>query len=210
MGGVYSSLNLSLYTYGHQNPVKYLDPDGNFTILEGLVAVAFVIVAGVAISNYMQNQKRSPNGSDPLLNESGESGRNNKAPLLPKISPIENTGSPQGPGDPNGDSNLKSDRSRPTDRYKESLDDRHLDAARRELKGEVVRVNPRTGKPYDHVTEVRSAQQGLQNRIEQIKRQLGSPSSRLSEAQRADLTRELGDASRLLDYSKQFVPPAEP
>lgn len=29
MGGAYNSLNLAMYTYGHQNPVKFTDPDGN-------------------------------------------------------------------------------------------------------------------------------------------------------------------------------------
>jgi hypothetical protein len=29
MGGVFNSANLGLYTYTHQNPLKYLDPDGN-------------------------------------------------------------------------------------------------------------------------------------------------------------------------------------
>jgi len=29
MGGVFNSFNLGLYTYGHLNPVKFVDPDGN-------------------------------------------------------------------------------------------------------------------------------------------------------------------------------------
>lgn len=33
MGGVYNSLNLGLFTYTHQNPVKMIDPDGNDVIL---------------------------------------------------------------------------------------------------------------------------------------------------------------------------------
>ena len=28
-GGVFNSFNLGLYTYGHQNPIKLVDPDGN-------------------------------------------------------------------------------------------------------------------------------------------------------------------------------------
>ncbi len=31
MGGVYNSFNLGLYSYGHLNPVKFLDPDGRET-----------------------------------------------------------------------------------------------------------------------------------------------------------------------------------
>jgi hypothetical protein len=31
MGGVYNSFNLGLYSYGHLNPVKFVDPNGNQT-----------------------------------------------------------------------------------------------------------------------------------------------------------------------------------
>jgi len=31
MGGVFNSFNLGLYSYGHLNPVKFVDPDGNQT-----------------------------------------------------------------------------------------------------------------------------------------------------------------------------------
>jgi hypothetical protein len=92
----------------------------------------------------------------------------------------------------------------PTDRLKEQLFERPgkgkgqttLDAARRELAGE------QTG--FDHVTKVRNAQRGLVNRIEAIKRQLGHPG--LSDAERTALQQELGEASRLLDHSRGFVP----
>ena len=56
----------------------------------------------------------------------------------------------------------------PTDRYKDALDQRHLDAARRESKGEVV-ARKLDGTPYNNITEVRNAQQSLQNRIGKIK-----------------------------------------
>ncbi|MDH4275927.1 MAG: hypothetical protein OEW08_12900, partial [Gammaproteobacteria bacterium] len=32
MGGIYNSFNLGLFTYAHQNPVRYSDPDGNVVI----------------------------------------------------------------------------------------------------------------------------------------------------------------------------------
>jgi putative RNase toxin 28 of polymorphic toxin system len=90
-----------------------------------------------------------------------------------------------------------------TDRLKEHLTDRDLDAARRELDGEVVKTRP-DGKPYDHVDEVRNAQRGLVKRIQQIQQQLGD--SRISDAYRVELQSELSEASRLLDHSEQFVP----
>jgi Bacterial toxin 28 len=60
------------------------------------------------------------------------------------------------------------------------------------------------GVPWDHVDEVRNAQDGLVNRIGQLKRSLGD--SRVSPADRAQYEAELSEASRLLDYFEQFVP----
>jgi hypothetical protein len=90
-----------------------------------------------------------------------------------------------------------------TDRMKEHLTEKDLDAARRELNGEVVARKP-TGEPWDHVDEVRNAQRGLVRRIDQLKRLLGD--SRSSAEDRAAYQSELSEASKLLDYSEQFVP----
>jgi len=90
------------------------------------------------------------------------------------------------------------------DKYKKHLDDAHLDAARRELKGEVVATKP-DGSPFDHVTEVDEAMDGLRNRIESINNKLGSPSANLTDAQRSTLTKELGATSRLLDRAKDYL-----
>lgn len=91
----------------------------------------------------------------------------------------------------------------PTDRIKEHITPRDLDAARRELGGEVV-ARKADGTPWDHVNEVRDAQRGLQNRIGRLQRQLGNPN--MSEAARAEAQRELAEASRLLDHTEQYVP----
>ncbi|MEU8229173.1 putative T7SS-secreted protein [Actinoplanes sp. NPDC048967] len=96
---------------------------------------------------------------------------------------------------------------RKTDRIKEHLTEKDLDAARRELDGEVVARKP-DGTPWDHVDEVRNAQRGLVNRIRQLKREVGDP--HLSAAERADAQAELGEASRLLDHSEQYVPRINP
>jgi hypothetical protein len=65
---------------------------------------------------------------------------------------------------------------------KEHLTDRYLDAARRELNGEVVATKS-TGRPRDQLDEVRNAQNGLVNRIGQLKRLLGD--SRVSASDKA-------------------------
>jgi len=90
-----------------------------------------------------------------------------------------------------------------TDQYKEHLTDDDLDAARREANGEIV-ARKLDGTPYDHIKEVRETQRGLLKRIERIKRKLGFPS--LSAAEREALLKELGEASRLLDKSEEFLP----
>lgn len=97
------------------------------------------------------------------------------------------------------------DRAQPTrtDVYKGILDDAHLDAARRELQGEVV-ARRSDGTPFNHVGEVREAQRGLFKRIQSINNRLGNPEIDASE--RDLLQKELGEASRLLDYSEKFVP----
>lgn len=90
-----------------------------------------------------------------------------------------------------------------TDRLKEHLTDKDLDGARRELNGEVV-ARKGDGTPWDHVIEVREAQAGLTNQINRLKRQLGD--SRLAPEDRPVIEAELSEASRLLDYSEQWVP----
>jgi hypothetical protein len=112
-----------------------------------------------------------------------------------RVSPVETSGGrSSGPGGKAG---------RKTDRLKEHLTDEDLDGARRELKGEVVKRKS-SGQPWDHVHEVRDAQNGLVNRITQLQRQIGD--TRISDTDRAALQSELSEASRLLDYSEQFVP----
>ncbi|WP_436524231.1 polymorphic toxin type 28 domain-containing protein [Actinoplanes sp. HUAS TT8] len=92
---------------------------------------------------------------------------------------------------------------RKTDRLKEHLTPKDLEGARRELNGEVV-ARKSTGTPWNHIDEVSNAQQGLVNRIHQLKRLVND--SRLSDEQRLAAQDELGEASRLLDHSEQFLP----
>ena len=70
---------------------------------------------------------------------------------------------------------------RKIERYKKNIDNqkehitrRDLDAARRELDGEVVKLKD-SGQPFDHVKEVTDAQNGLRNTIQSIKKDLTGP-----------------------------------
>ncbi|MFF5971387.1 polymorphic toxin type 28 domain-containing protein [Streptomyces sp. NPDC012769] len=90
-----------------------------------------------------------------------------------------------------------------TDRIAEHLTFRDLDAAKRELGGEVV-ARKADGTPWDHVGEVRDAQTGLLNRMHQIKVQISKVG--VDHPSFPSLQREFSQASKLLDYSEKYVP----
>ncbi|MGK5446744.1 polymorphic toxin type 28 domain-containing protein, partial [Streptomyces radiopugnans] len=90
-----------------------------------------------------------------------------------------------------------------TDRIAEHLTFRDLDAAQRELAGEVVARKP-DGTPWDHVAEVRDAQTGLLKRMHQIKVQMSKVG--VEDPSFPALQAELSQASKLLDYSEKYVP----
>ena len=83
------------------------------------------------------------------------------------------------------------------------LTQRDLDAARLELRGQVVAVKG-SGVAYDHVNEVRDSQNGLIRQINRINGLLNR--SNLSGQARERLEAALSRASKALDYSKNFVP----
>jgi putative RNase toxin 28 of polymorphic toxin system len=91
----------------------------------------------------------------------------------------------------------------PLANYRKDLDTATLDAARRELRGEVVARKP-DGTPFDHVGKVKDVQKGLKNTIARMQARLRQPSC--SPAHRAEAERILSEASRLLDYSEKYVP----
>lgn len=104
----------------------------------------------------------------------------------------------------------KSHMERKVERYKKDINNhkKHisksdLDAARRELNGEVVKLKD-SGKPFDHVKEVRDSQKGLKNNILTIKKDLSE--STLSAAEKQQLENLLSESSKLLDHTKMFVP----
>lgn len=90
-----------------------------------------------------------------------------------------------------------------TDRIAEHLTSRGLDAAKRELGGEVV-ARKADGTPWDHVGEVRDAQQGLLKRLHQVKVQMSKAG--VDDPSFPSLQDELSQASKLLELSEQYVP----
>ncbi len=64
MGGVYTSPNIALYTYSHQNPLKYTDPDGRF--VQVLVPVALVVGTAIIVTTAVTLQTRQNPGYQPV------------------------------------------------------------------------------------------------------------------------------------------------
>jgi RHS repeat-associated protein len=87
--------------------------------------------------------------------------------------------------------------------FKGVIEAGHLNAAAREAKGETVATKA-TGQPFDHQTEVGEAMRGLASTIQSINGKFGSPTSGLVDYQRAELSRLMGEASKLHDYGKEY------
>lgn len=91
----------------------------------------------------------------------------------------------------------------PLEGYRGQLDPATLEAARRELRGEIVGLRP-DGTPYNHVLKVEQAQTGLKERINTMRRTLAN--SNCDAAQKAAAQRIISTLSRYLDYTEQYVP----
>ena len=145
-----------------------------------VVVVGFLLLLGAALAVYEMSQSQPQDSSQ------------SKPDSVPTAADTGARCTPQPTFDPD-----------PLSGYRQQLDPATLDAARRELRGEVVKLKP-DGTPYDHVGKVRKAQEGLKNTIAKMQAELRKPSC--SPAQRAQAQRVISEASRLLDYSEKYVP----
>ncbi len=91
-----------------------------------------------------------------------------------------------------------------THRIKEHVFNGELDAAR--VEANTGTLLEKHGREWNHVEELRAAQSALLNRIKELKRDLNKPLYQFSEAQRVEATRELKEASTLLDKTEGFLP----
>ena len=62
-GGVYNASNLNLYAYGHQNPVKYSDADGNVVFIPIIVGAIWVADKAYAAYEAHQDYKAIQSGA---------------------------------------------------------------------------------------------------------------------------------------------------
>ncbi len=145
-----------------------------------VVVVGFLLLAAAVVAIYEMSQSQPQDSSQ------------SKPESVPTPAETGARCTPQPTFDPDPLSNYKKDLDRPT-----------LEAAQRELRGEVVKLKS-DGTPYDHVGKVKDIQRGLKNTIAKMQAELRKPSC--SPAQRAQAQRVISEASRLLDYSEKYVP----
>ncbi|MBI2654224.1 hypothetical protein HYX02_05445 [Candidatus Woesearchaeota archaeon] len=87
---------------------------------------------------------------------------------------------------------------------KDHLTKQDLEGAAKDLTGRGSGRNPKTGKPYDHLKEVKQAQKGLEKQIKQLIKQLQD--KKLSKQARRALEDALARAKKALEASREYVP----
>jgi hypothetical protein len=92
---------------------------------------------------------------------------------------------------------------RRVDDFKHPLEAEHVKAALVEKNGGVVKINPATGLPYDHLLETRNAMHGAFDRIQLLKKYLSDPD--LPAAMRSAVQSELAELSKMLDNAEQIL-----
>ena len=194
----------SPYNYVLDNPMSYSDPSGRCPVpqicLALLGAGAGVVLNGVmnvAMDRpFLENWQRAAIGGAVAAATAGiVAGPEAAAAFFARTAtPViaSGTGAAAGAGTLEAQQIAANPRAAATiDRLKAvydgnvgKLDEQHLDAASRELAGEVVKWNDVAGRAYDHVTEVRNGMQGMRNVIAGVGRLLrnGMPTSEQREA----------------------------
>jgi RHS repeat-associated protein len=180
------------YAYVRNNPLRYTDPDGrciwDFCIGEATLsfeaAVALTTAGAWLISPPGRARTRAfAESTSVLITNSARA----IAETFWRMS--------------NANDAFEQERTK-LNNLKGHLTPKDIEGARRDLANDPV-LGPK-GEPYDHLTEVRDAQRGVQNLIEQLKVRIGS--GKLSKNELEDAQLLLGEASRLLDRTRELVP----
>jgi RHS repeat-associated protein len=174
--------SLNKYTYTWNNPLRFTDPDGHF--IDTILDIAFV---AYDIYELAKNPNKE-NARALALDVAGAAipfatglGRGYKAAKA-----------------------LNQELGREIARAVQKVDHivgknpdaKTIEAAKRELKGEIVALRP-DGKPYDHVEKVRQAVQGLKNQIGELQKLLSKPN--LSQKARKAIEERISKASKKPD-----------
>ena len=185
-GVPYGSQSQNRYAYAENNPATYADPTGQF--IDTVVDVGFIIFDVVSLV-FGPAKDRDEN----LLALGADVG----AAFIPFV-----TGAGLAVRATSKVGTALSDYFTKLNNIAQHIDARTLDAARRELAGEVVKLRS-DGIPFDHVKEVIDAQNGFKNLINDAKQMLAKGPS---EAERQQLEYIISEASKLLDWTEKYVP----
>ncbi|WP_249899447.1 RHS repeat-associated core domain-containing protein [Paenibacillus sp. PK3_47] len=155
-GQIDNPLSLNLYTYVHNNPLIYSDPTGHAAMAAGIYLVPGVgevalVVTGVAATGYgIYKLYRWATSDKPL---SDKEIINNELSKTQKDQ-IDNI-----------EKNLKAVNNK-----------KHLEAYEKELKDGFlydkngnVKLNPKTGKPWNHIKEVEQSEAKIEKMIDKLK-----------------------------------------
>ena len=198
---IYDPQSLNRYSFERNNPYKYVDSSGNY--FETAIDIGFIA--------YDINEIRQ----DPSLTNYLALGADVGGALLPfatglglgvrGVSKVDDVGKVLLRADNiRGLSRIELESIAKIDNIKNlQLTDQTLQAARKELRGEIV-ARKATGIPYDHIKKVQNAQRGLAKQIETLKKSLNNP--QLNQQARNDIQNKLVEASKLLDKSERYVP----
>jgi RHS repeat-associated protein len=209
---------INLYAYVGNNPVNRRDPSGTLTgSLFADKAGIGLTVNGIDLQGKMMGMANAAPNNTPSAGQGGD-GRplslgDNGGP--PPVTPPWLCATPacaiasallldSDTGGRNDVVPYSSDQAITVtaDLRKYNLNDATLQAARLELRGQVVSTRGPAGRPFDHVTKARQGMVGLAGRIRQVKGILSIPS--LTPGQRAYYIGELKYASKLGDYVTRF------
>jgi len=204
----------NLYGYAQNNPLKYTDPTGTIietvwdianvamdvaslagNVASGNWAGAAVDAAGLAVDVAATVVPGVPGGAGTAIKAARAADKAKDAYKAAKrVEKVAEAGKA---------AEKTKEAVRKTDALKKHILNGELDAARREMKGEVVARKP-NGVPWNHVQELSDAQNGLMKRISKLKQTISDP--KISQDARKAAEKELGDASRLLDKTEEFLP----